>query len=236
MELIEGIVLKTMPYQDNTKIAFILTTEGKQSVLVKGATNQKSRTFQYAQELIKVSFAIKGKYLITGKRLDSYESIRLVPSKLKSAFRIAEIAYELSEHINDAPLFYQFVADILKLINESIYSELLEVIFRIKTLYLLGLAPVFTECVDCHKKDDLVGFSLYGGGMKCKNCFQAHDLLHKEEMIDLLKLLYITKLPQLIPKLDAIQFVYRDVDGFLNLYYEHFLGFKSKVARIYSHL
>ena len=45
MELEQGIVLKTIDYQENSKIIYLLTSKGIVSAVVRGAKNLKSHTY-----------------------------------------------------------------------------------------------------------------------------------------------------------------------------------------------
>lgn len=232
MNLKEGIVVKAINYQDNAKIIYLITNEGKQSLIVKGATNFKSHTFSYAQELTKLAYDSKKMFLSSGKILSSYITIKNNQEKLISALQIIEIANELIDHINDYRIFYYFLDDILTFLNEGYNHELLELIFRVKTLFLLGVSPVFNKCVECENKDNLVGFSFYDGGMKCQNHFKVNDYLYPNAIIQPLRTLYLTKLEVIKPLINDIKIDYSEADLFLSRYYEHYLGFKSRVKQV----
>ena len=232
MDQKEGIVTRVVDYRDNTKIITVMTNTGSQGLIVKGATNLRSHTFSYTQELIKISFAAKKQYLSSGKLIDSYRNIKLDFNKLSSGLRILEIINALGDHINDYSTFYEFTDQILKNMNELIDHEKLEIIFRIKALFLLGLSPVFFKCVECGTIDNLSGFSLFDGGMKCNDHLTNEDYIYNHDIVSQLRILYAVKLQELITKIDEVECTYLGCDNFLNLFYDHFLGFKSKVKKI----
>ena len=117
MELEQGVVLKTIDYQENSKIIYLLTNQGIKSAVVRGAKNLKSHTYSYAQPLVKIEFEIKkDRYIGANKILDNYNSIKLDYNKITYALRIIEICYTLGEHITDSKLFYDFTTEILDLI------------------------------------------------------------------------------------------------------------------------
>ena len=58
MELIEGIILKTIKYQENSKLCYIITKDGLLSLMVRASLDFHSKNFSYSQELTKVDFAI----------------------------------------------------------------------------------------------------------------------------------------------------------------------------------
>lgn len=235
MVLKEGIVVRTNRYQDNDKIITVITVEGKDSIILKGATNLKGHTFRYSNELTKIGYETNRNYLRAGKVINTYSNIKNNYKKLESGLKIIEISNLLNEHINDFTTFYYFLDDVLSLLDEMKYNKLIELTFRVKILYLLGVAPIFTRCVDCGCKENLVNFSFNSGGMKCDKCISNEDIIVNKSVIYLLKLLYLTKLNQLTLNFNHINEInYEEVDLFLNSYYEHYLGFKSNVKRIFS--
>lgn len=236
MELEQGIILKTIDYQENSKIVYILSSKGIKSAIVRGAKNLKSHTYSYAQPLVKIEFEIKkDRYIGASNILDNYNNIKLNYEKLSTSLKIIEICYTLGEHITDSILFYNFVNDILDIINKSNNNcDIYELIFKIKTLYLLGVAPVFSKCVSCGTKENLIGFSFNNGGMKCSNCIKSEDFLYPKETILEIKTIYLTKLDKLnlLINENKIKYNYNKINRFLELYYEQYLGFISKVNKV----
>lgn len=236
MELEQGIVLKTIDYQENSKIIYLLTAKGIVSAVVRGAKNLKSHTYSYAQPLVKIEFELKkDRYIGANKILENYNSIKLNFEKITSSLKIIEICYTLGEHITDSELFYSFVNDILNNINETNDDfKIFELIFKIKILYLLGVAPVFSKCVSCGEQTELIGFSFNNGGMKCKNCVDLDDFIYPSETILEIKTIYLIKLDQLILLINnrKLKYDYNKINRFLELYYEQYLGFVSKVNKV----
>ena len=235
MELEQGVVLKTIDYQENSKIIYLLTNQGIKSAVVRGAKNLKSHTYSYAQPLVKIEFEIKkDRYIGANKILDNYNNIKLDYNKITYALRIIEICYTLGEHITDSKLFYSFTTEILDLINNNEVYDIYELIFKIKTLYLLGVAPVFTKCVSCSSKENLIGFSFNNGGMKCSDCVKQDDFIYPKETVLEIKTIYLRKLNELILliKDNKLKYNYDKISRFLELYYEQYLGFVSKVNKV----
>ncbi len=229
MELIEGIVVKTIDYLEKDKIIYLITPKGKVSLILKGAKNIKSGTFMYSNEISKIEYDSSKNYLTAGRLLDSYVNIKLNYDKFSSVLLIIEISYLLVDHIDDYKTFYNFLSDILKLINDGQNHLLLNIIFRLKILYLLGVAPVFNKCVECDSRENLIGFSFYGGGMKCSSHIENNDYIYDNQVISVLRVLYNTKLNEINLNMDID---FGSLDDFLTRYYEYYLGFKSKVKKI----
>ena len=236
MELEQGIVLKTIDYQENSKIIYLLANKGIVSAVVRGAKNLKSHTYSYAQPFVKIEFELKkDRYIGANKILDNYNNIKLNFDKLSVSLKIIEICYTLGEHITDSELFYSFVNDILDNINNTNDDyKIFELIFKIKTLYLLGVAPVFSKCVSCGTPNELIGFSFNNGGMKCKQCIKLDDFIYPKETMLEIKTIYLVKLDQLILLINnkQLKYDYNKINRFLELYYEQYLGFVSKVNKV----
>lgn len=236
MELEQGIVLKTIDYQENSKIIYLLTKKGIVSAVVRGAKNLKSHTYSYAQPLVKIEFELKkDRYIGANKILDNYNNIKLDFDRLSSSLKIIEICYTLGEHITDSELFYSFTDEILQLINtKNDDYKIYELIFKIKTLYLLGVAPVFSKCVSCGKTENLIGFSFNNGGMKCSDCVKSDDFIYPKETVLEIMTIYLIKLDKLILLINdkQLEYDYNKISRFLELYYEQYLGFVSKVNKV----
>src|SRR5690554_7288524 len=76
MKLKEGIVVRSNVYQDNSKIINVVTETGKDSIILKGATNLKGHTFSYSHELTKIGYETSRNYLKAGKVINTFPKIR----------------------------------------------------------------------------------------------------------------------------------------------------------------
>ena len=235
MELEQGVVLKTIDYQENSKIIYLLTNKGIKSAIARGAKNLKSHTYAYAQPLVKIEFELKkDRYIGAYKILNNYNSIKLNFDKLTCCLKIIEICYELGEHISDHNLFFDFLNEILDNIENNEDYKIFELIFRSKILYLLGVAPVLNKCVSCGSNNKLVGFSFNNGGMRCSNCLKMDDFIYPNDTIEFFKTIYLMKFDKLLILINnkKLVFDYDKINRFLVLYYQEYLGFVSKVEKV----
>ncbi len=235
MELTEGIVLKSIPYQDHAKIVFLLTKEGKVSFILKGGTSLKSHTYMYNQELTKIRFATKKNYFTGGEVIMSYPAIKGDFNRLTCALQILELADVLSTHATDLVTFYTFTASILELLETGRSPTLLLIIYKLKNLYLLGVAPSFTRCVDCGGQANL-SFVVAAGGMKCTSCLTPQDQVSSPKLVDDLRRLYITKLGDFDWDTLRLETSEASIEAVLKTFYEQFLGFISKTKPIMQQL
>ena len=82
MRLNEGIIVKSLKYQETSKIITIINEEELATYFVKGGANFKSRNFSYSNELTKIGYDFSQKtkdslkILTTGTIIDNYSSIK----------------------------------------------------------------------------------------------------------------------------------------------------------------
>jgi len=237
----EGIILKSIDYKDYSKLIYIIGPEGLETLIVKGAKKPHSKNFSYSQPLTKILYdKVETKtfdILTTGLIINNYTTIKENFDKTKYAYQIIELTYQFANHIDDKKLLYSFLDEILEKIDVSQFANIYELIFRLKLLYLLGVGPVFSRCIDCQAKDNLIGFVLESGGMKCHNCLEQTDNIYNDETIKYVKSLYLMKLDQMTEEfLNQFPDIYDQVNHFINNYYQYFLGYQSKVSKVFKSL
>jgi len=231
MELTEGIIVKTMNYKENSKIIFIITDQGKQSVEVKGANKITGHSRNYTFLLSKIAYSTSKHYLSSAKVISNYVHIRSDIDRLSLGLEIIEMAYTFSDHITDFSVFYNFLRDILDIIDTDKNYKYYYLVFKTKILYLLGIAPIFTKCVECNCKTNLKGFVINSGGMKCSNDILSTDRISEGYVTKDIKNMYLTKLSEL-KKNDDFQYHYNEDNDFLDEYLQTFMGYKSKTEKI----
>lgn len=237
----KGIIVKSIDYKDYSKLVYLINEEGLATLLVKGAKKPKSRNFSYSQILTKIRYSkVDTKtfdILTTGQIINNYSNIKENIIKTKSAYQVMELSYQFTNHIEDKQLFFVFLDEILSKMNDTPYSSIFELVFRLKLLYLLGVGPIFSRCIVCNSRENLRGFSIYHGGSKCVNCIEQTDHFYDDEVVKFVRLLYTTKFEFFTEELLALlPDIYNQVNDFLNIYYNHFLGYTSKVAKVFSAL
>lgn len=237
----KGIIVKSIDYKDYSKLVYIISEGGLETLLVKGAKKPKSRNFAYSQILTKIDYSkVETKtfdILTTAQIINNYSNIKEDYVKTKSAYLVLELSYQFINHIEQKKLFFLFLDEILQKLNDSEYSWGFELVFRLKLLYLLGVGPVFTKCVICESRENIRGFSLYHGGTKCFNCSDNLDNFYQDDIIQFAKILYLTKLEYLNDDFfSTLPNIYNDINEFLNIYYNYFLGYTSKVSKVFESL
>ncbi len=235
MDLTNGLILKTTPYLDNTKIISILTEKGKEIFTLKGATSLKSKAYQFSQELILISYAVKKNYFIGGKINKVYPKIKENIKTLNYAWQMVELLDTLSQHVKESKTLYDFTLSTLELLESGINPSLVYLIYILKNLYLFGIEPSFKHCSECGTNNNLHRFVTLSGGMLCENCYRNQNLV-SFEIVDILKYLYYTKLENI--NFNLIENIHNinEASSVVKTFYEHFLGYVSKTEKLIKNI
>ena len=166
----EGIILNTIDYKENHKIIYLLTKEGKESLLINGAKNIKKGQSNETQVLTKVSYIKKGNNLAKATLLESidyYNEIKIDIKRMAVASYLIEVVYRFIHNDTNFIMLYNLLDKFLEELKIANNLKLLLLEFRIKLLYFLGIEPNFKTCVHCGSKNNLVGLALRFGSMEC---------------------------------------------------------------------
>ncbi|MGD9604536.1 MAG: DNA repair protein RecO [Bacilli bacterium] len=242
MTLNEGIIIKAQIYQENSKIVWILTNNSYASYLMRGSASPKSHNFHYANELTKIRFQTSERsqkdflILTSGEVVENFTNLKTDIEKMKLAVVILDSISQLANHIDDKKTLYEFTDQVLSFINIAYHPYYLQ-IFRVKLLYLLGVGPIFSKCVNCGRTIEHGTFDLYNGGMICDQCHNSTLTYYDPDVIDIVKFLYLTKLEYLtFDVLNKIPNHLLEVSEFLDSYYDYFLSFSSRAEKILKKL
>lgn len=235
MELKEGIIIKTINYKENSKLVYMVCEDGLNSLEAKGASKVNSHTHLYSNLLTNIAFSSKSHFLHSAKVLNNYTRIKSNLNKLNLVMNILELTYASIEHITNFKVFYDFLKSILNLMEEENNDEFYYSIFHIKLLYLLGIQPILNKCVKCEAKENLLGFVLSDGGMKCSTCLTPSDVLISDKsFLETIYKMYYLKLDVL--KENQFDFDFNKLKGFIDDYYREFLSYSSKSDKIFKQI
>jgi len=187
MELIKvkGFVIKTIDYDESSKIVYLFSEYGIISVLAKGAKKYKNKKLSFLElynhvECISTdsSLSILKDYSI----IDNYEDIK---SDLKKTLWLSYMFEIISKLPKDIPYkrTYEFLVKLFEKAKTN-DLEICAMLMQTKFLPLFGVKPEFNKCVVCQNKD-IISFSIPRGGMVCSK--------HKESdtnFFDIKKLYY----------------------------------------------
>jgi DNA repair protein RecO (recombination protein O) len=216
---LEGIIIKSIDYDESSKIIHLLTKDGIKSILCKGARRIKSRFLASIEIMNKVEVVTTNKkfpILLDVTLLNSYNKIKYDLKTFLWYSYIFELLSKLPLDI-DYNRFYKFFLEIL---NKSDNPMLISEIFQIKVLSLFGVTPEFNKCVVCGKP--YIGFSIKLGGFVC------HDHLDNnypiEPFLNFKKLYYFDIYNDDLNKLNDIDLI--ELFKYITMYYEYHVEIK----------
>lgn len=128
--------------------------------------------------------------------IEIFYNIRTDLDKLTSATNITKIILDVTmENQNSFKILQLFLNTLYTISETEKPISLVNSIFKLRLLSIIGFTPNINECVSCKTKDNLSYFSLKDNGFKCENCGRQdkgaiHMLPETKDAI-----LYIIKCP-----------------------------------------
>lgn len=177
MNEIEGIVLSSIDYKEKSKIVYLYTPYGHESIKANGSKVSKNGLLAFTQTLNTVAYiksSSKFPSLIEYNLVDnafsltnSIEKMDLIPIFIEIIKNIPED----SDHLKT----YEFVKGILIEFKKTTEPKKLFCIFMIKMLYVFGVNPELKHCISCGSSE-ISYFSIISGGALCYKCSNKFDL------------------------------------------------------------
>ena len=232
----KGIVINAMTYQETAAIATLITENGKHTCLIKGAKklNGSNKRLINIPVLIEYQSTVSDSLsvLTEGVVLDNFTNIKDDIIRYNYASIILEKLLYFSEQVTDFKTLFNFTLEILKRLSDSNYLNSLVLIFEIKLLYLLGVAPSFNYCPICGKTNYVGSFDIKQGGYLCEECSKYNEVTLNKEDSKLFKEIYVTKTNKITDEF-LIKFNnHQNINKAINYYYEWHLEFNSKAKKI----
>ena len=230
IESLEGIILSETNYSESSKILNILTKEhGLIGVISKGCRNLKSKLRGVSRKLIygKIHLYYKEKGLSTLISIDiinSFSNISTSLDKISYASYILDLTNQVIKQ-NDTEDIYFLLRDTLLKIEEGFNPLVLTNILELKYLEFLGVKPNIDGCSICGSSKNIVSLSSDSGGYVCINC-HTNELPTNEKTIKMIRMYYYVDIKN-ITKLDVSENVSKEINKFLDDYYERWSLFKK---------
>ena len=172
MNEFKGLIIDSIDYKEKSKIIYLYTPYGKESILVKAGKAYKAGNLGMITTLNEVSY-VKSKaklpVMIEYHILNSYFNLTNSIKKIEALKIIIELIKNIPDDTNHERC-YNFIINILNDLNNYDNSDKVLSLFLIKMLYTFGINPSLKECVNCHNKNNLVFIDILRGGALCSNC------------------------------------------------------------------
>lgn len=103
--------------------------------------------------------------------IEVFYDIRTDLDKLKYAAHITKIINDITTENQNTYKVLQLYLNTLYMISETDKDlSLINSIFTLRLLSIIGFRPIIDECRNCKSKDELKYFSFKDSGLKCKTC------------------------------------------------------------------
>lgn len=238
IEKSEGIIINSSDYGETAVIIRILTPDSVESVIVKGVRKAGSGTLKYTNLLTKLSYnrtQSKLPTLTEAVIIDNYNKIKDDFDRYYEAEIIMELLNNFYIDITDFKILYDFLNTLFDLLKTTSNPRSISLLFMVKFLYLLGVAPLFKSCPKCGKLINSGYFSVRNGGYLCKECYNKYSADLDLDLSILLQKMYVTKINNIDDKFLA-EIDKDELENVLISYYCYHLEFNSKVRKIKSKL
>ena len=157
--------------------------------------------------------------------INSFSKTIMDLEKISYASFILDLTYQVAKQ-NDSEELFELLKDTLNKIEEDIPPLPLTNIFELKLLDFVGVTPNIDSCCHCGSTKDIVTLSSEQGGYICKNCYD-NELLVSEKTIKMIRMYYYVDIKS-ITKLDVSGEVTKEINSFLDDYYDRFTGLYVK--------
>lgn len=227
---LEGIIISDKPFKENSKILDIITKEkGVISVISKGCKKLKSELRSVSEKFCYASFNIvykEGKLstLVSADVINSFKNIKKDIEKISYVNFISDLTNQVIKHSYNESIFDIYIGALLK-IEEGFSPSLITNILELKYLDFLGISPIFDGCCVCGK-ENVVTLSSYKGGFVCNNHKEA-DYIVSQKTIKIIRMLKYVDISK-ISKLDVSEVVRREINTFIDEYYDRYSGLYLK--------
>lgn len=227
---VEGVVISELTYEENSKIIKLFTSSGILSIIAKGAKKLKSPFFsstsKFTYGIYNIVYKENGlSRLVDADILDDFRNIKKDIIKLSYATFITELSIDVYKHEENKNIYELYVASLIK-INKGFDPLVISDILSLKLLDNLGIKPIIDKCVSCGSTNNIVTVSSYLGGFVCKNCLKNEPIVDTKT-ISLIRGLYYIDISK-ISKLDISDKVKKEIDTFINDYYDRYSGIYLK--------
>ena len=235
---IEGIIVSEFTFEENSKIIKVFTSGEVVSVIAKGAKKIKSPFFgtttKFTYGIFNILYKENGlSKLIDTDVLDDYRNIKKDIVKVSYATYITELTLQVYKHDASKNIYELYIASMNK-INKGYNPLVITNILKLKLLDNLGIKPIIDKCVSCGNTKDIVTVSSYLGGFVCKNCLNNEPIVDIKT-ISLIRGLYYVDISK-ISKLDISDKIIKEIDTFINDYYDRYSGIYLKSKSILDNI
>lgn len=230
LKTIEGVVVSTTSFSENSKIINILTKEGVVSVISKGSKKLNSPLRIISNKLTYGEYTIyynrdKLSTLKEGSVINEFKNIHSDLSLISYFTYITELSNQVMKENNHEEIYNLYIKTVLK-IEDGLNPIVMMNILEIKLLDYLGVSLSLNGCAKCGSDKDIITIDPDVGGYLCKNCY-TNEIIYDEKVRKMLRMYYLVDIDS-IKELKIKDYVIDAINHFMTVYYDRYTG-------IYTH-
>ena len=235
---VEGIVVSTTPFKENSKILNILTKDmGIIGCISKGCKSLKSKLRSVSEKFAYGTFHMYYKEdglstLIDGDIKDYFINIKSDIIKISYLTYICELSINAYKESESNDIYNLMESSILK-IEEGYDPKIITNILELQFLEYLGINLNLDNCVKCGSSK-VVTLSLSKGGYVCAK-HRTSEALISEKVMKLLRLYYYVDISK-ISNLDIDKEVSDEINKIIEEYYDEYSGIYIKSRKMLKEL
>lgn len=235
---IEGFVVSTLKYGENSKILNILTKEkGIIGVIAKGSLSEKSKLRVVSNLFTYAIFHLNYKEeklstLISADVINYFLNIKSDIEKMGYLTYLTDLAKNVYKQAPNEDVYDIFISGVLK-IEEGFNPQVISNIIELKYLDFLGIGLYLDGCVECNLPS-VVSISHSKGGYICAR-HRTTEPLYDEAVLKMIKAYYYVDLNK-ITSLKIKPKVIDTIDSFLNTYYKEYTGLYLKTKNFLNNI
>lgn len=235
---VKGIIISEKPYKESSKLLNMITEDyGVISVIAKGSKRLKSNLRSITSKLTYAEFQInykEGKLstLICADIINPLFNIKKDLLKISYASYLLDLTSQVLKENNNKNIYNILVSSLLK-IEDDFDPEVITNILELKYLSYLGISPNFDTCSICGKSKILT-ISVEKGGFICTN-HHTNERIVSNKTLQIIRMLYYADIDK-ITKLEVSEPVKKEIDEFIDEYYESYTGLFMKTKEFLKNI
>lgn len=189
LSTVDGLVIKSQNFGDNDKLVTILTSEGKQVVLAKGARSMKSKIKNITEPFVYANFELNQKgsaiaWIKGGSSTEIFYNLREDVEKLFLATYICDIANELSgERVECEDILRLTLNTLFAIVKDLRPLPQIKAVYEMRAAAISGYCPNLDYCDSCESDDkENTYFDVTNGALICSDCLNKRGEIFKRNL------------------------------------------------------
>lgn len=184
---VDGLVIRSQNYGENDRLITLLTSEGKMTVIAKGARSLRSKVKNLTEPFVYGNFELNQKssgiaWIGGGSIENMFYALRNDMDKLFLATYICDVTNELSgERADGSDMLRLTLNTLYAIVNEIRPLKQIKAVFELRASAISGYMPSIDSCCVCDTSSaENVYFDVMNGAVICSDCLQKRGEIVKK--------------------------------------------------------